>query len=98
MCILNSEFGPITAFNLFKRFGKPGMGGCALVCLVQHPALSLLSSTHSKEVNTLIVAHHRSPHEKKQLWQDVPYFFCINSQNTANRVTTYFTNLIAKMS
>lgn len=25
VCILNSGFGPIIAFNLFKRFGKAGV-------------------------------------------------------------------------
>lgn len=64
MPVVNSGFGPTTAFHLFKQVGKSGVGGCALVCFVQHLALSLHSSTHVKENSPLIVAYHRSACEK----------------------------------
>lgn len=51
MPVVNSGFGPATAFHLFKQFGKPGVEGCALVCFVQHLALSLHRSTRIKENN-----------------------------------------------
>lgn len=65
--MLNSGFGPTAAFRLFKQFGKPDAEGCVLVSLVQHPAVSTLSSTCGEENNTLIVAYHRSPYEKKKI-------------------------------